>query len=271
MEEVRLLPGFAHFLAPTSWDELSEAVDADEALVYVVSAPYGSLAIVVCRPAGELKTEVIEAPSLSSSDLMRSFLSADGRAGYFLAQQEGGELTAALDEFGASLGAQLLAPLAQRLREIGIARLCLVPTGLLSLLPLHALACSKVGAGCLLDDFTVVFAPSALVRAVCRRRRVSGESVRRSLIVGDPQPSVQPLPGAAFEISMIAQLIPAHQIEVLSGTNATRERVLEHLPGADHVHFACHGAASFFDEALGAALYLSNDEPLTARDVLSLR
>lgn len=271
VDEIRRLPSFSNFLASASWAEIGEAIDAQEALVYIASAPYGSLAIVVWRSEGELEVEVIEARKLTSSDLMRSFLSADGRAGYFRAQAEGEDMNPALEEFGASLGAQLLAPLATKLREIGVARLCMVPTGLLGLLPLHALACNAVEARCLLDDFSVVFAPSALVRAVCRKRRDSGQPVRRSLIIGDPQPSVQPLTGAAFEISMIAQLMAGHQVEVLSGTDATRDRVLEHLPGADHVHFACHGAASFFDEALGAALYLSDDEPLTARDVLALR
>ena len=46
--------------------------------------------------------------------------------------------------------------------------------------------------------------------------------------------------------------------------------MLEVLPSATHVHFACHGGGRFFDPLLSAALSLSSEEPLSAREVAGL-
>ena len=60
------------------------------------------------------------------------------------------------------------------------------------------------------------------------------------------------------------------ELDLLVGTDATKENVLAALPSTTHAHLACHGAASIFGQALEAAVSLAHDEPLLAREILEL-
>ena len=45
---------------------------------------------------------------------------------------------------------------------------------------------------------------------------------------------------------------------------------MDELPSATHVHFACHGGGRFLDPLLSAALSLSGEELLSAREIAGL-
>jgi CHAT domain-containing protein len=69
------------------------------------------------------------------------------------------------------------------------------------------------------------------------------------------------------EIGSIRRLVP--EATVLSGDEATRERVIEELPRHGVHHFICHGRADERD-ALASCLRLP-DADLTVRDLLAVR
>jgi CHAT domain-containing protein/tetratricopeptide (TPR) repeat protein len=275
---IRALPGFEHLLEQPTFAEVVESVDDNEAFVYVVSSPEGSMALVVGPVVDGRAVQLLDAPAVTSTEIVRHFIDVDlttgELTGYLAAHFEGDEmaLTNWLNELGELLGPQLLQPIAEKLSHDGVARACLAPTGLLGLLPLHALAWPDTNGRrtCLLDKLDAVFVPSAFVYKVAKDRARRGASSRRWLIVGNPLPHSQPLPNAAKEARMVAEVFPDDTTEVLLETAATKEAILERLPGCTHVHFACHGMAGVLDEPFSAGLSLADEAVLTARDLVRI-
>jgi CHAT domain-containing protein/tetratricopeptide (TPR) repeat protein len=276
IDAIRALPSLDTFLRTPTFSDVAGTLGAGDALVYLLTSPHGSLALVVMQGGDGGEVRLVEAPTLTSTDLVLLFVAPDLErkrlGGYFGAHAgvEGG-LEEALGRFADTLGPALLKPLHDALTVIGATTVCLVPISLLGLLPLHALAWSEDnGERCLVDDFTIVFAPSALVRTVCLQRITHPSKPGRALVVGNPLPQTVPLPGAEFEASMVAQALAAEELDLLVGVAATKEAVVAALPAATRVHLACHGAASILDRPMNAALSLAGNEPLYAEEILQL-
>lgn len=95
-------------------------------------------------------------------------------------------------------------------------------------------------------------------------------------------PGWLPLPGAAEELQAIRKVAGA-RVTSLEGTQATKQRVLQQLVGAERVHFATHGFANAhwgpprpslldtFEQGFGVALSRANelgvDATLTVADI----
>jgi CHAT domain-containing protein/tetratricopeptide (TPR) repeat protein len=276
VDAIRALPGFDMFLRMPRFSDAVAALRHDDALVYLVTSPDGALALVVTRGSGGGEVRLVEASALRSPDLFRLYMTPDlerETLGGYLTAHAGlkGSLEEALARFADTLGPDLLKPLRDALAAVGARTVCLIPISLLGVLPLHALAWSENGTErCLLDEFTVIFAASALVRAVCLRRAARATRPRRIVVVGNPLPQRQPLPGAEFEAAMVAQALAAEELDLLVGTAATKEAVVASLPGATHVHLACHGTAAILDRPMNAALSLAGNQPLNAEEILEL-
>lgn len=86
--------------------------------------------------------------------------------------------------------------------------------------------------------------------------------------VGNPLPTNQSLPYARAELDEIARMFPEGSARPLYEEKATKEALLQVLPGASYIHFSCHG---LFDpgEPLDSHLQLSNHDTLTLREVLN--
>ena len=152
---------------------------------------------------------------------------------------------------------RIAAPLVSLVRpELeGVRLLCIVPHQLLCQLPLHALG----GPGAtLLDQAAVYYAPSArLAMQLSQGGRRTGRA--RALVIGDTNGD---LPRAREEAAEIGEILG---VKPLIGDEATLEAVLAQLPGADLVHFACHGYLRLWDPGLSAIRLASDD--LTANDI----
>ena len=173
------------------------------------------------------------------------------------------QLKAGLDWALPVLRDRLVGPLATRLVELGFRRASLVPGGRLSLLPLHA-------AG--FDAVTFTYTPSA--RALQATRSMARERAKLApmlLGIGNPLPNPQPLAFARLEVEEIAPRfapfgLPDAQ-HLLFERQATRVAMTEALPGATHLHLACHGTFAMA-EPLDSALFLAGEDRLTLRDFL---
>jgi CHAT domain-containing protein len=127
------------------------------------------------------------------------------------------------------LGDMLLAPIRSALA--GAKHLVVVPHGLLHGVPIHTLA---YGDGILMDVLTVSYAPSAAVFAATAAR--PRPTIERPLIVA---PEIDDLPWVQEEARRIAGQVP--EALVLSGADATLERVRHEAAAHDSLHLATHG------------------------------
>ena len=278
---LRQTPTFEQAFSSPTLDEVGAAAEPQRPLVYLGSAPTGSFCIIVSRDeSGGTALEAIRAPDCDSEAVanLAMGIAPDGKqlspVAYLAAQADQPEL---LDEAIVALsplvGEKLLGPLADSLARRGSSSVTLVPAGILGLMPLHAIPWSNAEGSrkTLIDDFDVTFAPSARLQLACTQRvsQKPGSAVR-FVGVANPLPHSSPLDGAELEVKLVEGLLPAGDHLVLRGERATKRRVLDALPSATHVHFACHGGGRFFDPLLSAALSLSSEETLSAREVAGL-
>ena len=276
--DVRALPGFERLFETLTWREIAAIPASKEAIVYIVTSPHGSSGLMAWTDAAGENVEAVMS-EMTSGDVV-PFLFGDlveeGVGGGYIGATVGNSETEAISDSCAALssciGPKLLKPIAERLRANGIERICLIPMGIMGLLPLHALDWSNGATReCLLDRFEVTFTPSAAIRAVCGHRAADlGDAARRLVVVGNPLPHSAPLPGARYEAQMVERTMDAADSTLLLDEAATKDAAIEALPGASHVHLACHGAGAFFGETLTAGLSLAHEEVLSASEILDL-
>jgi CHAT domain-containing protein/formylglycine-generating enzyme required for sulfatase activity len=139
------------------------------------------------------------------------------------------------------------------LKELNTKRLVFIPSGILSLVPLHALCAVVDGAQrYLLDEFDAVsFAPSISILRMGLSK--PARTFSKLMAVQDPDGT---LPNGTSEVQLLRRLFS--DSVVLANKQATKDRVIEALTTADIVHFACHGT---FDAVspLDSGLVLSDE------------
>lgn len=235
-------------------------------IVYLSLTAHGSLALVVLPESTRLLDENIiwldEFGTNASKSIMED--RASGEPGY-LHQAAGTDhegdpppMMRVLDEAWPSLSQSLMGPVARRLSDMGFTRAVLIARGDLALLPLHVVA----------EPVYFTFAPSA--RAL--KTALSGVEHRARhspvlLGIGNPLGAAEPLPFAGAELRAVASNFPEASRRTMEERAATRVRVLKEMPGATHLHFACH--ASFDDrQPLMSWLGLAGEDRLTLLDLL---
>jgi CHAT domain-containing protein len=150
----------------------------------------------------------------------------------------------------------LVAPIRQHL---DCRKLIFVPHGSLHQLPLHAL---YDGDRFLIEDYSVSYAPSAGVYAMCRSRTV--EPRQRSLVlgvVGEETPAVRD------EVEAVAETLG--DVDLLLNRQATAGRLHDLGPSSRFLHIATHGRFRR-DNPMFSAIELG-DSRLTLFDLYQLR
>jgi len=249
--------------------EIGELVqELRQPLVYLITTSHGSLALVVLPGAKALTDEgegVLWLDKFTST-VLNSFIEdrPSGKPGYLHVvagvddDVEPTAITEVLDEACPLLEQSLMSPVALRLSDLGYDRAVLIARGHLALLPLHAVT----------DRVSFTFTPSARALQTARR----GEESRAQhpplfLGVGNPLPTAQPLHFAGVELQAVASNFAKTARRTLPGAKATRVNLLHAMPGATHVHFACHAQ---FDnrQPLMSWLGLAGEDRLTLLDLL---
>jgi CHAT domain-containing protein len=268
LPEIRRIPGLERFLQPPSLDDICSAADSHP-VIYLVSAPWGSYALIARASAGEPTVDAIPVPEVTSTSIAHLItVSPAGAPGFFLAQAAKSAarpwlLHAAmhrLDEI-----TPLISPVADALAGDPDNIAIVIPTGLLGLLPLAAVPVPG-RPGQVLDDIGEIhLAPSASVYGASRRRAPHSAQLR---LVGVADPTGPwRLPAAGAELAAIRDIFPpGSQTACAFGADATRAWVLAQIPGASHVHLACHGSSEFTSQA-GGSLLLADDTRLTIADL----
>ncbi len=239
-------------------------------LVYVAPTELGGVALVVWgarRPAQPVDT--IWLPELTNSAARRRF--SDVREAQRAATSDPGTWHGVLDAAAAWLWDAAMAPLLTALSAEP--RAVLIPTGYMSMLPLHAAWTSDTtrptSRRYATDDLLISYAPNAralLAAAAVAKRGASGNV----LVVEDPHPTRHgALPFAAVEAAAVGEHFGAARTRTLRREHATLADVQKALSTSTIVHFACHGIAHPMTP-LDSAIILANDEPLTLGTLLRL-
>ncbi|MEV5105533.1 CHAT domain-containing protein [Streptomyces massasporeus] len=182
-----------------------------------------------------------------------------GVGGYIAAQQTAREV---LDW----LWRTVVSPVLDALGDIGRIRWC--PTGMLSLLPLHAATDAVTGASAI-DRVVSSYTPT--LRAVpAAPPRDADRTAARMLTIGVADYLEHPpLASVDRETDAVRRLLPHARHTSLINAKATVRAVCEELPDSPCVHFACHGIQDF--GAPSSSGVVLADGTLSILDIARLR
>lgn len=266
--EIQAVPGFGDFLATPTIADIEQAAH-DEALVYLVAATPGGLALIAHDG------EVVHVPldGLTAGALAQA--AADFLAAHtpYRASHPGSEAgwDACLDRTTRWLWEEVMGPVTAELA--GQPGAVLVAGGLLGLLPLHAAwrpdPQAPTGRRYLLDDLAVRYIPNA--RALTTARSLATAPAEPLVAVIDPPRAdrLARLTRSPVEIAAAVAGFPGSP-EPVGGADATTETVRRALASAGAAHFACHGVAEL-DSPLDSRLQLAGSDDLRLRDLLAMR
>ncbi|MCM3805958.1 CHAT domain-containing protein [Streptomyces sp. DR7-3] len=255
--EIQAIPGFEDFLCTSELRDIVRAAGGLP-LAYLVNAPWGSYVLAI--PSAQPTVRAVYVPEVSSVTLLHLLITDpnDDTVGLWLAQQASRltrrrQLPAALDRLKAL--EPLMRPIVELLVDDSRHEAVVVPTGLLGLVPLHAVPLGP-GTEDMVDDVgTLIITPSAAVYAASRSRAARLPEAAPSLVaVADADGS---LPGSRSELAEILTLFePWGESSCAVGAEATVDWVLDHLAEATYLHLSCHGNAGL--DSQGGSLALAD-------------
>jgi CHAT domain-containing protein len=286
IQRIQKTKGFAHFMADVNVNTIFETA-AEQPLAYLAATPAGGMTLIVL-PNGQVETLWRDALSQDAlSEQMQGPREGPRLHGYLGAYQQWkqsldmsseekdtafADWKNALDSITHWLWQTCMRDLTTWLKNKGYSACRLVPTGLLSLLPLHAAwtedPTSDIGRRYALDEVLFTYAPNAQALHTAQKKATNpADSI---LLTEDPNAG-HPQHGIPFSPE-VAQSALEHfrdsQIH-LSGEQADRLTVLEKMPQAAVLHFWTHGL-SIPQEPLDSSLLMAGEEHLTLRDILQL-
>jgi CHAT domain-containing protein len=261
IEKIRQVEGYADFLAQPSFNDIQQVVRSNIPVVYLAFTPLGSLALVVTSNGiADLWLDDLTGDKLA--DLLSNWFDA-----YDQSRTNHQAWLDAIDQVTRQLWELLMAPLIDHLKQHSFQQATLIPTGYLSLLPLHAAwtedTTTATGRRYAFDEIHFTYAPNAqsINAAAAIAQRTGANSI---LAIDNP---LKDLPNSSREVTAAIDSFPQHQ--VLKHEQATIESVLAALPHCNILHLSCHGTANLRDP-LNSGLVMSNGL-LTLRALLDLK
>jgi tetratricopeptide (TPR) repeat protein len=230
---LRELGGVQQGLGPldaSAWmepDEIRAALDLDAVLVEYFQSGPDFLAAVAGRQGTDL-VRLAPVAQVSARMRMLEFQWSKFRLRASYAKDFEEALVAATRNRLRELYADVFAPLAPLLRG---SHLILAPHGILHYLPFHALLDSSEY---LIDRFTISYAPSGSIYAMCRRR--TANHAGPALLMGVPD---RKAPCITREIRSVAAMVDDPQVYL--GETATSERLRTIGGSSRMIHIATHG------------------------------
>jgi len=266
-EALRRRPDRAASAASTGMTEVFAAA-GQTPLVYLDAAGAGGVALAL-DPVRR-KVHALPLPAVTQESVRRRvelLITA-----YRARPEDPASWLGAVDSVGRWAQEQILGPvlawLSRTVPDLDDA-VTLVPTGRLSLLPLHAAwAPDPEGHGrrsYAVDATAISYVPTAQALTAGPHEERTAST---ALVVDEPQPVTAPaLPWSSVERSAAVNAVA--RSHVLSAQAATRAAVLAELGRHQLVHFSSHGIGRP-DKPLESALLMADDELLTLRDIIEM-
>ena len=261
IQNIRQVAGYESFLDLPTFEGVQQVAHRDCPLIYLISTPEGSLALIV-TPQDIQSIELNDFTEVKLVNLLEET--------WFPAyNQASGDRQAWLKTIEAvtrRLWKPLMQPLIHHLRAHNFNQATLIPTGYLSLLPLHAAwtedDAHPTNRHYALDDIHFTYAPNAtsLTAAMAIADHIQDQSI---LAINNPQ---NDLPNSEREV--VAAVQGFSDRTILNNQETTVATVKAQLIEHELAHFSCHGVANL-SEPLNSCL-LMNDGSLTLKDILDL-
>ena len=276
LAEIRRSEGFEDFAQGAQLEDFEDAAGCEEPLVYVNPTPFGTQLLLVERNGEEIGFDnLIATPT--SQEVLRHLLIGDltvkdvieeqsidasYMAGIFIFDDDESmdedtedrrieQLQLGLEEILPWFGRTLGRPLAAALRAVSAQAVTLVPCGVIAHVPLEGIVLNDQLDSALIDEFTVSFAPSALLAAEARRRGLRPlPEPPHLLALADP---TEDLPAAVAEVQDVAEHFGTHA-EVAIGPQADAGFLARGTASADFIHIAGHGQANLDPAKTGVIL-----------------
>jgi CHAT domain-containing protein len=210
-----------------SLDRLQSCLPDDTALIEYFSAGEQLIAIVVTKKQMEIRPVSLLSRVANHIQLLRFQLSKF-RIGAAYVERFATALQQATDGHLEALAQELLAPL-QPLPQVK--HVVFVPHGPLHFLPFHAL---RFDGKYFCDAYTVSYAPSATIFAICQERKSDLQSA--SLVMGIPD---QRAPQILSEVQAVAAKLP--HSELIVGERASSSYLRKRGMDFGLLHIATHG------------------------------
>jgi hypothetical protein len=272
LNEIRQVPGFEGFALPPPIESLHAAA-GEGTVVALIVTNHGCGALLLTQTDADY-IELSELSAQAAFDNANSFLRAVNPA---LGQPvDPGEMTRILDWLWDAIAGPVLDRLGHHPSTLDPAtgrdwpRVWWIPTGPLSVLPIHAAGNGSAGQS-VLDRVVSSYTPSVRALGDARNATTTGRVGTSALIVGINNTAdavMDPLTQAQEEAKQVWRRLAAGAAPVL-GQDATRGQVTARLPEASWAHFACHGFADNADPSQSfLALYDGN---LPASELFTMR
>jgi CHAT domain-containing protein len=278
---IQQVEGYQTFLTPPTFDDITLALTAEQAIVYITTTPAGSLALILTP---NIEIHPVWLNELNQESLIE--LVSEWFSSYEQQQNDRQIWCDTIDQTTQVLWDKVMGAIFQKLTELHLPQAVLIPTGNLGLLPLHAAwtadETTPTGKRYALDTLHFTYAPNA--RSLREARELSDRTPADSILAidepkhryEDPENSgtyiaVSPLPNSSREIE--AAIATFQTPQVLRHEQATRSAVLAQLPHINVLHCSCHGNANL-QEPLKSGLAMTGDGEsavLTLRDILDLK
>ncbi|KAF3924663.1 hypothetical protein AA313_de0204774 [Arthrobotrys entomopaga] len=272
IEEIRRIPDFQNFLRPPRADELMAAASLGPVVLINVSI-YRCDALLI----GKQDIRSLPLPNLHQSDIRKyaEFMKSI-RSSPLLLSDTINELFEMLQW----LWDVAVSPI---LTELGFQkslsddddewpRVWWIPTGQLSLLPLHAAGYHSTGSSNTTLD-RVVSSYSSSVKALIYSRQNSlatSNSGEALLVSMDKTPGQSDLRFSKEEVDRLENILPNH-ISITKLGRPQRKTILDHLKTCSIFHFAGHGVSDSADPSKSSLLVSDwQSDPLTVEDLVKL-
>ncbi len=269
IEQIRQVPSHKDFLAQPTFDDIRQALRPGISLIYLVPTAAGSLALIV-TPEG---IDDLWLDNLSENSLRELFIA--WFSAYSQSPTNRQAWLDAIDQGTCQLWQPLMLPLINHLQQHNFPQASLIPTGLLSFLPLHAAwvedSTAPTGRYYALDAIHFTYVPNA--RSLSTAQEIAQRTVADSILaIDEPKhEGASPLPNSKREVQAV--IATFQNFQVFSPEQATREAVLAALPHYKILHCSCHGNAKpRAPLKSGLAMTGKGEEAiLTLRDLLDLK
>lgn len=271
---IRSIPGFSEFVQPKQFHDLARAAASGPVVIVNVSSFRCDALIISDESEAVLHVPLLDVSHGHIEKLLielRQALVTSGRdvrgAARHWQQQKARQVDgdSLLSKILAFLWDFIVYPILNALgihRDISGTppRLFWCPLGPLASFPLHAAGKNDVNV----MDYVVssyITNPSSLLRASMPKSLV--EAPRVLIVAQSDTPGSAPLPMVPVEVDAIRRSLGDDALTILSGPEATVQKVEDAMPHCQWVHFACHGVQDGLDSR-----FMLHDAPLSLERIM---